>query len=550
MSAFAALQRQLAFRPHDPPPHLLRHAVTCSNYTATPENAVFTLNTAYLGLAKPEYLVLQGSFRLRVVRGACLVNSVHYLAAGAVLDVVTSAAESLPVVCPCDAETESDAQILPGYDTVLALENIDTGLEKLATYAPPLAAVFPRPSSQYTFDIVLAKTPATAVSFDAQTHRALTALTAAMCDDENAVCVVFGVKSSGKSTFAMALANNVANETKRAAYMNLDPGSTQLLFHGAVSHTAMAEMCFSAQLPHQSHHCYYGYATFAELPAHYAACCRELIRHHREHVRGPLVVDLPAWTRGLGHELLAELVAELAPTKFVYLSHNGATALDGFEQSEFEAADTSDDDVLAPFGVKGSRMLSVVKGTRRTAGVTAAQLRACHRLLCLHQQTDLRFDFALHLLAHAPAKLPLAAVAGVCVLGHDAAVLRGDALQLMEATVVGIFATAEVEPYSRSDPFYVKFLPRSTFILLCLVHSVGATHFNVYVPHEDDVSERIARHVAAGAQIVLARGDGEVPLAEFLAPHLPKVLPYISFDTRPRLGGVWKARNIGRKNGA
>lgn len=573
MSAYAAFKAQdererSPFTPPEPKEELLTEIVAVSAFKYTPLNSIFTANSVFLGLAHDDHIVVNGAFDLTVHRGATLVNNIHRLKRGKTVSFVSSTAQSLPVICALKHDDKGGPGYLEGFETVLELANLHTGLHKLGAYCGSLGNMYFSPK-QYTFQIVLEhEENLCGIHYDRSTLKCLNSLTQVAVSKPQSVFVL-GAKNCGKSTFTKTLLNNVVLATeKEVAYLDMDPGQSEFSVPWTLSLTVHSEPCFQPFLPKENEKnrfCYYGFNSPAELPDHYVRCCKFLFKHYEQNFKPqgiPLVINTPGWIRGFGKELLIEITSIFNPLLLVYLTHNNSVNLQNFEPDEFEAQDNPDDEVLADLTYQD---LSVLRGTRRASKFSAALLRIHNKLLYFHRLAS-KFDFSQHTLAYLPLKLSYTEkLAAICVLAVEQKDLNPpDVLLLVEASIMALClihpsafpnVSASSPPYMNGDDFTSIDLSKTEFAGLCMVHSVNTKdrYLNLYLPgNYREISAKIERFLAKGYKLVLVRGDGELPAPEIVFPGLlesGRQVPYVSLETRSKIGGVWKVRkNIGRKN--
>lgn len=555
MSAFAAFQKT------KPPQHntadvcetaptvkLLSRPIESSNWSCEASNTIPVSDGLIIGLRPSEYVLVEGSYVLEVLRGTCLVNNVHSLNSGSIHRVITSSAESLPILA-CADSPDTDTSVkegpLPAYELVLKLANYHTGLEDLGAYCPLLKGLYPDVHGELSFHIA---TKAVGVYFDGPAINALR--------EPFATAAVFGVPAGGKRSFAQALINAEVLRSGTVAYMDLDPASTMgpvpycmsLKIHTALSLGDMASgFCDGNVL---DMHCYYGFRLWKELPDFWLQQALKLVAHYRSLIAPvPLVVRYPAWNRGYGKDLLIKVHEVLLP-KLYYMSQNNASQLDGFVAPEYDA-DNSDADALAGLGPA-----AVLQSVRRDT-LPKQDCLVRNKLLYFHQgsnaeaeemqQGQATWDFTRHILTMAPLKLRGFAV---CVLGLEPAPIS-EFPGLIEATVTGIFV-GTLEKLNKASTISTELFCQldARFVGQAMVHSASRDAHdntaNVYLAQPEVVAKAIAAAREKGQTVILARGEGLLPSCELGPPQVS--WPYVDRHVRPRVGGVWRVRkNIARK---
>lgn len=482
----------------------------------------------------------------------------------------------------------SKTDLFPGFSTVVELRNLNSGILLLSQYCPALKAMYYAPASNYTFHMITEpQENVFAIHFDAQALKCINMLTRELCEPESAAApvMVIGSKNCGKSTFGKTLKNNVVNfSAKCVAYMDLDPANSEYSVPGTISVTVHDSPTFGVHFP-PTHslqndsdlYLYYGFDSAGTLPDHYLQCCKQLWHHYTLHLRPrgiPLIINTPGWVRGLGKDLLAEISELIRPGNIVYLTHNDAIEAGHFEADEFEAQDNPDDEVVSGLTYVN---LSTLKATRIAPRVSSALVSLHNKLAYFHQRAPLEFHFESHLLSQAPVKLFYASnrqtllvqIAGIFSLGHDLVfpLSAQDVLTFTEASIMALCLVPELslppetdllgpkpptDEHPRLFPLSAYPAADSTFVCLCMVHSVDVTQgfLNVYLPgDEKQLLDALQPYLEQKNRLVLVRGEGEVPLVELLAQGLEGPVLYVSTDAKMRIGGVWKPRrNLARKN--
>ncbi|EEQ38182.1 putative polynucleotide 5-hydroxyl-kinase [Clavispora lusitaniae] len=568
---------------------LSKEPVSCSSFRLSIENSIHTSSSIFLGLRCDDYIVVNGSFELRVLRGGCLLNNAHHIDENDAHKIITSNFQSSPVICSTKSRLNmSTSRLLPSFDTVIELRNLDTGIEGINDILDGISPMYYTPTTNYTFELVHEERETVfGIYYDAATTKLLDSLSASLCkkSEPPQSVLIFGASNCGKSTFAKALCNNVVKTTQNPiALMDLDPSRSELSVPGCLSLTVIDEPNFGSFFP--SPWCYdkendlqyyFGFGSPLDQPLRFCQGLRTLLDHYNDHVspKGiPLVINTPGWTRGFGRELLEEILDNISPSHSVYFSHNNAINIDNYEPDMFEAQDNPDDEILAGFSFS---KITTLRGVRRVSGFTQSQLQMHDKMVYFHQRKVGAFDFSDRLLSRSPLRLnyersgditnpAFVGASAISVLDYemDSNVNPRDIKLLVDSCVMAMCLVEEKSFTAHVLPERHEFkgLPRvfhgssishmnPRFLSLCIIQSINTEEgfFNVYVPGDpSQLSTAILD--AADSRLVLVRGEGEIPKAEILHPRLlGRNLPYVDFETRAKIGGVWKIRhNIRRKN--
>lgn len=597
MSAFAAfLSNDRPKSSYITPEHrknLFSELVSCSNLRLTPQNSILTNTSIFLGLHEEDVIIMNGSFELCVHRGACLINNVHHIEQSERHKIIATKFKSLPVICSTPSKLQPDGftSLLPQYQTVIELRNLRTGLEELNKFFPKQNELYYSAQSGYTFELVTGENETLfGVHYDTATMRILDYLSQLLSTETDSPesVLVFGANNCGKTTFAKALCDNVAKATRKPiAYMDLDPNRSEDSVPGCLSITIRKSPNFGVSFPRtvalseeDDLQCYYGFQSPLSQPERYFQCFRVLLSHYSDHIypKGiPIVINTPGWIRGFGKDLLSSILHESNPSQLVYFSHNDAIHVDDYEADNFEAQDNPDDEVLSGLSFP---KLTTLRGVRRASNLKQNSIQQHDLMTYFHRTGESNFDFSKPLLSSPPVKLFYEkagsevyvsglGVSAVSVLGYDLdKLVNPDDIKLLSDTTVMALCLVNEELIPKHDPNEwktkkeLKDLPRyinssdillkkSEFVSLCMVHSINTKdgYFNVYLPRDGhEITEFIIGK--PNTQILLVRGEGEIPLAEMMHQGLTSQrLPYVSYETKSKIGGVWKVRhNIRRKN--
>lgn len=567
MSAFAAFkprQKKDDTPKVEPLPVLLEQMATSSNFVPSVRNTVFRPDCITYGLKKGEYLLIKGNYSLRVLNGTLLINNLHVMLTGGVYRIVTNSCESLPVIS-CNQERnegELPPPLIPGFDALLEVSNLENGLSDLGDFYAPLQGHFHTKTTLYTFELLEnnAVTPegVYSVHFDSYTHRHLKRIS-----KDLGIVVVFGSQTSGKTTVAKTLINHLLlSGNQEVSYLDLDVESANAMVPGCLSLTVHDAPVFGALLPFkQSSHplnknCYWGLDSFLEMPQRYIEICNSLIRHYHQNIKSkgiPLVVRYPSYIKGFGNKILVDITEYLKADQLVYMSHHNATELDGFEADAFEAQDNPDAEVVAEF--RNLTDVTILRGTRRSFDVSKKELLVRNKLLYFHQVNGASFDFR-PILSSRPLTLSFDYILAFCVIDYniDDVTLKDRVHCLAEASVMGVFA--HHKPVQSHMSLFINgsdFISLDLhFLCLSMVHSVDYRNrqLNLYLPQDDSVYQAIQAAIESGSKLIFARGEGKIPLADMIPPAAEGTfLPYVDSTAKNRIGGVWKPRKgISRKS--
>ncbi|XP_063063938.1 polynucleotide 5'-hydroxyl-kinase NOL9 [Engraulis encrasicolus] len=221
---------------------------------------------------------------------------------------------------------------------VILLEPLENSLTRFLTSQSTLKELFALSSRELREDAAVANSALSAVGVTAlstsgghqglvssRSYRdALHRLVRVWGDDEGDRCpviLVYGAKNSGKSTFVRHLINSLLNHTASVEYLECDVGQTEFTPPGCLSQTVVTEPLLGPPFTHQlqpRHMVYYGQADCQADLDRYLESLKSLWRHHSGDM--PVIINTMGWVKGLGFQLLVDLVRLFSVTHVVQLS--------------------------------------------------------------------------------------------------------------------------------------------------------------------------------------------------------------------------------------
>ncbi|XP_058179300.1 polynucleotide 5'-hydroxyl-kinase NOL9 [Rhododendron vialii] len=146
------------------------------------------------------------------------------------------------------------------------------------------------------------------------------------------VALICGAKNSGKTTFSRHLLNILLQRYKRVAYLDTDVGQTEFTAPGCLSLTVVDKITPDLTIPclKTPERCFfYGDISSKRDPSAYLKfifalydCYRKVycMSNHSEspgNTGVPLVVNTPGWVKGIGYDLLVDMLKHISPTHIV-----------------------------------------------------------------------------------------------------------------------------------------------------------------------------------------------------------------------------------------
>ncbi|EGW35600.1 uncharacterized protein SPAPADRAFT_147029 [Spathaspora passalidarum NRRL Y-27907] len=505
------------------------------------------------------------------------------------------------------SKTEENAHLFTGeFKSIVKIHNMVTGIESIGKYYPPLKGLlFGNENDEdiittdeamfqkYSFEIILREKGFSALSVSKMWSEKMIEIANNNLDSDTNTTMVIGNKNSGKSTFSKLLLNSclLSNSSYPVCYLDLDPGQSELSPPYCISLCLLSEINFGAWFPSASikdrHDQYFGYTSPVHLPDRYLEIVESLFSCYETIYRPKgyrLIINTPGWIKGYGKELLTNITEKVNPDTLILLS--SSLDLESEENAE----------ILQNLQFKS---LTILPGIFQLSKYSPSQIRVLNKMLYFHQTAPGKFDFQSHILDQSPLKLSyettevdLTAFRGinaVSVLNHSIGINFDyqDLFTLIESTVMGVyFIKKEVYEaikkslhhgkHHDSHPYYLdpgsllelsKCNPDSVsveFSGLLMLHSINSAqkYMNIYLPR--NMIKSLQQKLESNYKMVLVRGEGDLPSAEILHPGLVSraskrnkqellfgsqaLFPYVSFERKPKLGGVWKVRrNVMRR---
>ncbi|KAK6153354.1 hypothetical protein DH2020_012993 [Rehmannia glutinosa] len=146
------------------------------------------------------------------------------------------------------------------------------------------------------------------------------------------IAFVCGPKNSGKTTFSRHLINVLLQRHKKVAYLDTDVGQTEFTPPGLLSLTIIDKITTDLTVPclKTPERCFfYGDISSKRDPTTYLTYILALYDHYvKEYcmnnntaTRGsaglPLVINTPGWVKGIGYEILVDMLKYMFPTHVV-----------------------------------------------------------------------------------------------------------------------------------------------------------------------------------------------------------------------------------------
>lgn len=366
------------------------------------------------------------------------------------------------------------------------------------------------------------------------------------------VIVVAGSKGVGKSTFLRTLINKALTTTDvgSVAYLDADPGQPEFSPAGIVSLSLLTEPILGPPFTHTavSHvrrHSI-GHSSPREDPSYYIAAVADLIATHAtNHADVPLLINTCGWTKGIGLEVLQDILARSSLSDLVFLGV-GASSIREIMPPHLPSAPVVFHEVPS----------TPVTNTR----FSPRDLRMLHTMSYFHHQpTTGDWDFRTPLTGFAPWVVPYTGsergIEGINLLGD--AIAPDEIATAVEGTIVAIVLAdprqqIPLPTETASIPTLAGRMPLLQCEGLAVIRAIDAAKGEVHLltPVAGEVMQRWEME---GVKIVLVRGSLELPVWEMLMPGgaIGDDAPWLAVGDgkRKRAGeAVWRVRrNVMRR---
>ncbi|KAM7264313.1 hypothetical protein ACFE04_001996 [Oxalis oulophora] len=146
------------------------------------------------------------------------------------------------------------------------------------------------------------------------------------------IIIVCGAKNCGKSTFSRLLLNLLLQRYRKVAYLDTDVGQPEFTAPGFLSLTIVDKPTPDFAIPYLKtpERCFFfGDVSSKRDPSAYTKYIYALFNHYKAkynilnksenavNAKLPLVVNTPGWVKGIGYDMLVDILRFIAPTHVV-----------------------------------------------------------------------------------------------------------------------------------------------------------------------------------------------------------------------------------------
>jgi len=506
-----------------------------------------------------ETLVLVGIYQIAVTKGSVNISGAKLSSTSPMQTIYAPMTHALPVI---EAHSSKRKQTTNSStpSTEIRVTNHYSGILEIGKLCPTFNTIWKGPSKDQGGNsfasLFTSAVNIPTVTVPTSWKPTLKALTKKVMspDAPPPIIVLAGSKGAGKSTFSRILANRLLTTAglDSVAYLDVDPGQPEFSPPGIISLSVLNSPILGPPFTHtisptRSHHI--GYTSPREDPAHYIRAIIDLLSVHRQsHPTVPLLINTAGWIKGLGLELLQDILSHSQATDVVFLS-GGAQAVS---------------EIIAP-NTAALHELSSAAAAPSTR-FTPADLRTLHTMSYFHRRPSSGWDFTTALTGLAPWVIPYTGAArgidGVHILGETIA--AKELCTAIEGTIVGIVVVAEhnlpesftpTPSTTTGEPVLPAILdsPLAPEVTECkglaVIRAIDSTNGEVHLVSSVAEAE-IEEWERQGGRVVLVRGRLELSVWDMLLPNeaTEKKLPWISTGEGKGAGAVWRVRrNVMRR---
>ncbi|KAH3668345.1 hypothetical protein OGAPHI_002099 [Ogataea philodendri] len=564
--------------------------INCSRFTPTAQNVIYGSDYVIVGLNAGEFLMVKGQYSLKIQRGAVQIDSVLYHSSQEPIQIHALPISSIPIISAAQVtdhslvedtiSPENEHLFSSEYKSVVRIDNVFDGLEKLGLLYPQLKNIHPNredndefvgsefEKSFYSYSFRLLHTPSNNLGtyINKDWKSALNGLVEDAEASQSIRVLVIGGKNTGKSTFLRLLLDQIlSRELGITKLLDIDPGQPEYSLPDSISLTSHENPIHGVYFPFTrkttTEARFIGFNSPQRQPLQYISQLKQLAEQVNMD-SDLLLINSPGWIKGFGIEILKELTATVNPTHLVYLSHG------------------RDDDNELLNSLKYEKLVFVPAFTSRGYDIvrySPTQIRNFRFLSYFHYNyQEKRFDFE-PLLAKSPYKvsyidtgkrdkiLSFSGLTGVFFL-DSANINQQDLIECLETQIVAIFeleydefqnyydemsARGQIDSLEPYPNLFRGSLDPATAIFrgLALIHSIDTENkfINLYTPIK--ISNLVASLAANETKLILAKGRSEMPWEEIVPKMVSKSrLPYVSYTSSGKgAKSVNVRRNIQRK---
>ncbi|KAA8910548.1 hypothetical protein FN846DRAFT_904962 [Sphaerosporella brunnea] len=521
-----------------------------SSFVPTDENYNATNSSMTFRLQPGETLVLVGIYEIAVTKGSITISGAKLSDSSPKQTIYAPTTHALPVIEAPSKRRRDGSEKYLGAE--IRITSHHSGLADIGKLCPTFNGVWKRPSKDHdsrSFSPIYSSTVnVPTLTIPSAWKTTLSSLLTRCTDGPRPPTILLtGSKSAGKSTFSRIFSNTLLTSggVEGIAYLDIDPGQPEFTPPGSISLSILNSPILGppfthTHIPVRWHHI--GYTSPREDPGHYINSIIDLLSAYRQqYASTPLIINTMGWTKGLGLELLQDILVHSQASDIIFLG-NGAQSV-----SELVPPNTATFHELPSAAVAGATRF------------TPADLRTLHTMSYFHRQGLGDWNFSTPLTAIAPWMVPFTGpnrgVDAVHIMGEFIA--PSEIVTAVEGTIVGIVVVAEHNfPGSSSSDVALPVLtaPLAPDVAECrglaIIRAVDSEQGLLQMV-STVAQEEVERWDKEGLKVVLVRGRLELSPWEMIVPGGGGngEIPWVStvLGTKGR-GAVWRVRrNVMRR---
>lgn len=274
------------------------------------------------------------------------------------------------------------------------------------------------------------------------------------------ITLVCGPKNSGKTTFSRHLLNILLQRYKKVAYLDTDVGQTEFTPPGCLSLTILDKITPDLTIPclKTPARCFFfGDISSKRDPKLYLAYISALYDYYRKELSMlnlssssinaafPLVVNTPGWVKGIGFDILVDMLKYIAPTHVVKIHISAESKnlpIGEFWLDEGDNAAVTLIEINAARQDSLKRSVLVQKDSRLLRDL---RIMAYFRQ-CFPSEMNITTikELARSLAAHPPYEIPISSIK---IKHLHCQVSNSEIFYSLNATIVGLAVSSEVNDH-------------------------------------------------------------------------------------------------------
>lgn len=310
-----------------------------------------------------------------------------------------------------------------------------------------------QPKMEVTQEI---ETPSSSITIPQEWSDATQSIVNNYVSSSPAIAVVCGPNNCGKTTFSLHLVNVLLQRHKKVAYLDTDVGQTVFTPPGLLSLTIIDEITPDLIRPclKVPERCFFfGDISSKRDPELYLSYIFNLFDHFLKEYRMnnntnclgdtgfPLVINTPGWVKGIGYEILVDMIKYMSPTHVVKvkISHEVKNLPAGAFWTSEGVMDTNH--VIEINAALHDLLHRSVPVQKDASGLRDLRVMEYFRQCFPSERNLTRKKLGLALVAHPPYEFPISSVK---IKHLHCQVPKTEVFYSLNATIVGLAISSDV----------------------------------------------------------------------------------------------------------